>query len=194
MRRFYHWTPDECIPQFYCDPQIFYSQHSGVTDIVVPSWASSPQEFIELHRAALESGKVSKKIHQWIDITFGYKMSGQEAVTAKKVTVSSSDPTMPDVLTFNVLINSYCRKGDFVSGLELFREMREKGCVPNVVNLTTLIKGFFREGKFEEGIKLAYEMYDLGYKFSNVTRAILVAVLCKLNSILINMMFSGNVT
>ncbi|KAK9287648.1 hypothetical protein L1049_016085 [Liquidambar formosana] len=95
MQRLYQWTPDECIPEFYCDPQIFYSLHSGMTDLAVPSWASSPEEFIKLHRDALESKWVSHQIHHWIDITFGYKMSGQAAVSAKNVMLPSSDLTMP---------------------------------------------------------------------------------------------------
>lgn len=95
MLRLYQWTPDECIPEFYCDPEIFHSLHSGMTDLAVPSWVSSPEEFIKLHRDALESDRVSCQIHQWIDITFGYKMSGQAAVAAKNVMLPSSEPTMP---------------------------------------------------------------------------------------------------
>ncbi|XVE82350.1 hypothetical protein DITRI_Ditri15bG0141500 [Diplodiscus trichospermus] len=95
MQRLYQWTPDECIPEFYCDPRIFYSKHSGMTDLAVPSWAGSPEEFIKLHRDALEAKRVSRHIHHWIDITFGYKMSGQAAVAAKNVMLSSSEPTKP---------------------------------------------------------------------------------------------------
>lgn len=95
MQRLYQWTPDECIPEFYCDPQIFYSLHSGMNDLAVPSWAGSPEEFIKLHRDALESHRVSSQIHHWIDITFGYKMSGQAAITAKNVMLPSTDTTQP---------------------------------------------------------------------------------------------------
>ncbi|KAJ8766259.1 hypothetical protein K2173_022318 [Erythroxylum novogranatense] len=95
MQRLYQWTPDECIPEFYCDPQIFYSVHSGMTDLAVPSWVGSPEEFIKLHRDALESKLVSSQIHSWIDITFGYKMSGQAAVEAKNVMLASSEATIP---------------------------------------------------------------------------------------------------
>lgn len=94
MQRLYQWTPDECIPEFYCDPQIFSSVHSGMTDLAVPTWAGNPEEFIKMHRYALESDRVSLQIHQWIDITFGYKMSGQAAVAAKNVMLPSSEPTM----------------------------------------------------------------------------------------------------
>ncbi|KAI3935635.1 hypothetical protein MKW98_022643 [Papaver atlanticum] len=95
MQRLYQWTPDECIPEFYSDPRIFTSLHSGMIDLAVPSWANGPGEFIKLHREALESSRVSRQIHHWIDITFGYKMSGQAAVTAKNVMLPSSDPMMP---------------------------------------------------------------------------------------------------
>lgn len=95
MQRLYQWTPDECIPEFFSDPQIFYSQHSGMADLSVPSWADGPEEFVKLHRAALESKRVSSQIHHWIDITFGYKMSGQAAISAKNVMLSSSESSKP---------------------------------------------------------------------------------------------------
>ncbi|XP_047323104.1 protein GFS12 [Impatiens glandulifera] len=95
MQRLYQWTPDECIPEFYSDPQIFISLHSGMNDLVVPSWADSPHEFIRLHREALESNHVSREINHWIDITFGYKMSGEAAIAAKNVMLPFSDTTVP---------------------------------------------------------------------------------------------------
>lgn len=95
MQRLYQWTPDECIPEFYIDPRIFTSLHAGMSDLSVPAWATSPEEFISLHRAALESDRVSREIHHWIDITFGYQMSGQAAVEAKNVMLPTPDPMMP---------------------------------------------------------------------------------------------------
>lgn len=95
MQRLYQWTPDECIPEFYSDPLIFYSLHSGMPDLAVPSWAGTPEEFIKLHRNALESNRVSFQLHNWIDITFGYKMSGEAAISAKNVMLPASTSTIP---------------------------------------------------------------------------------------------------
>jgi hypothetical protein len=97
MGRIYDWTPDECIPEFYCDPTVLSSIHkdSGLHDIELPSFAPTPSEFIAFHRSVLESDEVSRKLHRWIDLTFGHCLEGQAAVTNMNVplhhTLSSSE-------------------------------------------------------------------------------------------------------
>ncbi|KAF9140526.1 hypothetical protein BG015_001601 [Linnemannia schmuckeri] len=88
IRRLYEWTPDECIPEFYTDPKIFKSIHADMPDMSLPQWASSPEDFIRIHRDALESDYVSNHLHEWIDLTFGYKLSGPSAIEAKNVALS----------------------------------------------------------------------------------------------------------
>jgi hypothetical protein len=56
-----------------------------VSDVQLPPWASSPEEFIRINRAALESDHVSASLHLWIDLIFGCKQSGPAAVEANNV-------------------------------------------------------------------------------------------------------------
>ena len=52
---------------------------------VLPPWARNPEDFIRIHRAALESETVSASLHLWIDLIFGYKQRGEEAKKALNV-------------------------------------------------------------------------------------------------------------
>ena len=42
-------------------------------DVILPAWSKTPKEFLDKQREALESEYVSKNLHQWIDLIFGYK-------------------------------------------------------------------------------------------------------------------------
>ncbi|XP_037775640.1 neurobeachin-like [Penaeus monodon] len=85
----------ELIPEFYYLPEMFVNwnryklgatEEDGIVDdVVLPPWASSPEEFIRINRMALESEFVSCQLHQWIDLIFGYKQRGPEAVRATNV-------------------------------------------------------------------------------------------------------------
>ncbi|KAF0692364.1 Aste57867_16541 [Aphanomyces stellatus] len=86
----------ELIPEFYFLPEFLVnangfdlgSTQSGdvVNDVILPPWArQDPREFIRLHRRALESKYVSENLHSWIDLVFGYKQRGQEAVDSLNV-------------------------------------------------------------------------------------------------------------
>ena len=56
-----------------------------LNDVILPPWAKSPEDFIRIHREALESDHVSAHLHEWIDLIWGYKQTGEEAVKATNV-------------------------------------------------------------------------------------------------------------
>uniref|UniRef100_A0A4W4FS48 Neurobeachin-like protein 2 n=1 Tax=Electrophorus electricus TaxID=8005 RepID=A0A4W4FS48_ELEEL len=86
----------ELIPEFFYFPEFLENingfnlgclqlNQEQVNDVVLPRWASSREDFIRKHRQALESEHVSAHLHEWIDLIFGYKQRGPEAVEALNV-------------------------------------------------------------------------------------------------------------
>eukprot|EP01132_Coremiostelium_polycephalum_P005552 gene5552-6914_t len=86
----------ELIPEFYYLPEFLTNENKfnfgykqggePIDSVVLPPWAKgSPQEFIRLHRKALESDYVSEHLHEWIDLIFGYKQQGKAAEDALNV-------------------------------------------------------------------------------------------------------------
>jgi len=54
--------------------------------VQLPRWChNDSNEFVRLHREALESDYVSSKLHEWIDLIFGYKQTGEASIEANNV-------------------------------------------------------------------------------------------------------------
>lgn len=76
--------PQELIPELFFLPEMLVNSSgyrlgipdSPSGDVILPPWASSPEEFVRINRMALESEFVSCQLHQWIDLIFGYKQRG----------------------------------------------------------------------------------------------------------------------
>ncbi|XP_036792052.1 neurobeachin-like protein 2 isoform X3 [Oncorhynchus mykiss] len=86
----------ELIPEFFYFPEFLQNingfdlgslqmTQNNVTDVLLPQWALSREDFIRKHRKALECEHVSSHLHEWIDLIFGCKQRGEEAVEALNV-------------------------------------------------------------------------------------------------------------
>ncbi|XP_071757043.1 protein FAN isoform X1 [Centroberyx gerrardi] len=86
----------ELIPEFYGDDCSFLENKlsvdlgrrqngSSVCDVILPPWASDASDLLQKNKTALESQYVSEHLHEWIDLVFGFKQRGSEAVAAHNV-------------------------------------------------------------------------------------------------------------
>lgn len=87
----------ELIPEFFYLPEFLenvnkfnFGAKQGsdetIDSVVLPAWAHGDAKiFIQKHREALESDYVSEHLHHWIDLIFGYKQQGQNAIDAMNV-------------------------------------------------------------------------------------------------------------
>uniref|UniRef100_A0A6B2KY56 BEACH domain-containing protein n=1 Tax=Arcella intermedia TaxID=1963864 RepID=A0A6B2KY56_9EUKA len=83
----------ELIPEFFTIPEFLVNDNKfdlgktqnrkSVSEVELPVWAhNSPRTFIFNHMEALESDYVSSQLHLWIDLIFGSKQRGVEALEA----------------------------------------------------------------------------------------------------------------
>lgn len=86
----------ELIPEFFYLPEFLLNindyklgvdqNEKVINDVVLPLWANNdPKIFIRKNREALESGYVTEHLNEWIDLIFGYKQRGENAVKSFNV-------------------------------------------------------------------------------------------------------------
>jgi hypothetical protein len=71
----------ELIPEFFYLPDFLVNSNNfdlGVSDVQLPPWASSPSDFVQKNRMALESPFVTAVLPHWIDMIFGITSRGKE--------------------------------------------------------------------------------------------------------------------
>ena len=85
----------ELIPQLFYLPEMFNNTENfnfgvrqngaSVDNVELPAWAPDARAFVKIHRQALESSYVRQELAHWIDLVFGYKQTGSQAVEAVNV-------------------------------------------------------------------------------------------------------------
>ena len=117
----------ELIPEFYYLPEFLQNKNafdfgkkqdgSSVNDVILPPWAKGdPKRFVRINRQALESDFVSKNLHKWVDLIFGYKQRGAEAVKAQNTFVHV---TYEGAIDINA-IDDQVQKASIISQIQNF--------------------------------------------------------------------------
>lgn len=87
----------ELIPEFFYLPEFLVNTNKydfglrqnmtkSIDSVELPPWAKGdPKIFIAKHREALESPYVTRNLHHWIDLVFGFKQKGEAALDAVNV-------------------------------------------------------------------------------------------------------------
>ncbi|XP_048634258.1 BEACH domain-containing protein C1-like [Brassica napus] len=76
----------ELVPELFYLPEVLTNEnHTKLGTVNLPPWAKTPVDFVHKQRMALESEHVSAHLHEWIDLIFGYKQRGKEAITSNNV-------------------------------------------------------------------------------------------------------------
>ncbi|GAB2284793.1 hypothetical protein Dimus_019246 [Dionaea muscipula] len=74
-------------------------------------------------------------------LLLGFKESGDVASVELFYHEMVKRGFKPNTVTYNIRIDSYCKKGQFGDGLRLLQEMELANCLPSLETITTLIHG-----------------------------------------------------
>ena len=70
---------------------------------------------------------------------------------------------VPDVVTYNALIDGCCKTYRIGRALELFEDMKKRGCVPNRVTYNSLIRYYSAVNEIDKAIEMLRNMQKLNH-------------------------------
>ncbi|KAM0952559.1 putative tetratricopeptide-like helical domain superfamily [Dioscorea sansibarensis] len=88
------------------------------------------------------------------------------------------DKIAPDALTYNVLINGFCKHGKVEKAKAVLEFMQRNDCEPNVFNYASLMNGFCKQGRIEDAKKVFDEMQSSCLEPDAVTYTTLISCYC----------------
>ena len=103
----------ELIPEIYSIPEIYHNinnfdlgtrrNKTKVTDVECPVWSGNdPYKLVTYLNLAFESDLVSSNIGGWIDLVFGFKQRGKEALLNNNVYMFNSYPDLVDIENMSI--------------------------------------------------------------------------------------------
>lgn len=86
---------------------------------------------------------------------------------------------VPDITTYNILINAYCKAVNVDRALKLFEHLKLKGLSPDSVTYGTLIDGLYRVDREGDALKLYEQLLEKGGEPSCSAYKALMTWLCR---------------
>jgi pentatricopeptide repeat protein len=69
--------------------------------------------------------------------------------------IPASCPTViPNVYTYNILINALCQKLDFSAAFDVITLMEKSDLSPDIISFNTLLNGFYNNGQLDNALKV----------------------------------------
>lgn len=117
-----------------------------------------PSLFLRLSQGSdrvIDSASLQKKVEQLCE-------SGLVLQAYKLLMQLPNSGVAPDVITYNTLINGYCKGRNIDGAFKLFKDMQWKGITPNSVTYGTLIDGLRRVEREEDAFVVFNQMVKNG--------------------------------
>ncbi|XP_031269442.1 pentatricopeptide repeat-containing protein At1g12775, mitochondrial-like [Pistacia vera] len=93
--------------------------------------------------------------------------------------IFSSLKLVPNVVTYNILINGLCKNGQLEMANKLLLYMEGKGCAPDVVSFTTLMFGFLKNNEIQKVVGLLHKMAEKNVKSTECSMSLVMQLLMK---------------
>ncbi|MED6197508.1 hypothetical protein PIB30_057050 [Stylosanthes scabra] len=85
----------------------------------------------------------------------------------------------PDLVTYNTLLNSYCRKRRLEDAFCLYKIMHIRRVKPNLISFTALMNGLCKEGKVKKAHQLFHQMVHSGIDPDIISYNTLIGGYCR---------------
>ncbi|KAL0303554.1 UNVERIFIED_CONTAM: Pentatricopeptide repeat-containing protein [Sesamum radiatum] len=135
----------------------------------------NPSLFLRLSQGAdriLDSASLQKMVDNLVN-------SGLILKAYKLLMQLADSGVVPNITTYNTLINGLCKAGQVNGALKLFEELQLKGHCPDSVTYATLIEGLQRVNREGDAYKLFEQMIENGCKPSSSVYKTLMTWSCR---------------
>jgi pentatricopeptide repeat protein len=100
-------------------------------------------------------------------------------LNAYEVHTLTNSRVNPDIITYNTLINAYCKAFNIEDAFKLFKELQKNGLSPDCVTYGTLIKGLYTVDREVDAFNIFNLMQGVGYEPTLSVYRTVMTWLCK---------------